>query len=203
MTRLREAGLRVSAPVAGLISDSNAVLVIDSDGVVIELAEVPTDLPDAAFAGIRISAADALATARFLTAIGFVEVEAPRRAHVTDDQMFPGGTGEGAECVVTRFALPEDQHQFTLTVVQHPDTGQHPLPDGGNSQGLYRCALRVENMEKALSCLPDFVERLRGPVWCPLPGTKIEGLYVAFMRSPDGVVFEFVERPLKHFTREL
>jgi hypothetical protein len=38
------------------------------------------------------------------------------------------------------------------------------------------------------------------PVWCPLPGTKIDGLYIAFLRSPDGVVFEFVERPLKHFS---
>jgi hypothetical protein len=38
------------------------------------------------------------------------------------------------------------------------------------------------------------------PVWCPLPGTKIEGLYISFLRSPDGVVFEFVERPLKHFS---
>jgi hypothetical protein len=38
------------------------------------------------------------------------------------------------------------------------------------------------------------------PVWCPLPGTKIEGLYISFLRSPDGVVFEFVERPLSHFS---
>lgn len=187
---------------AGLISDSDSVLVIDSDRVIIELAKVPTNLPGAAFAGIRISAVNALATARSLTAIGFVEVEAPRRTPITGDQLFPGGTGDRAECVVARFALPEDQQQFTLTVVQHPDTDHHPLPDGGNSQGLYRCALRVENMEKALSCLPDFVEQLRGPVWCPLPGTKIEGLHVAFLRSPDGIVFEFVERPLKHFTRE-
>jgi hypothetical protein len=61
--------------------------------------------------------------------------------------------------------------------------------------------LRVENVEKALSLVPEWVELQGDPVWCPLPGTKIEGLYVAFMRSPDGVVFEFVQRPLKHFVR--
>jgi hypothetical protein len=49
--------------------------------------------------------------------------------------------------------------------------------------------------------VPDFVEVMGDPVWCPLPGTKIEGLYIAFLRSPDGVVFEFVERPLSFFSR--
>jgi hypothetical protein len=60
--------------------------------------------------------------------------------------------------------------------------------------------MRVEDTEKALAAVPDSVEVMGDPVWCPLPGTKIEGLYIGFLRSPDGVVFEFVERPLKYFT---
>jgi hypothetical protein len=85
--------------------------------------------------------------------------------------------------------------------VAHPDTKKaDPVPWGGNHQGLYRCALRVENTEAAMSLVPDSVEVMGDPVWCPLPGTKIEGLYISFLRSPDGVVFEFVERPLKHFS---
>jgi catechol 2,3-dioxygenase-like lactoylglutathione lyase family enzyme len=85
--------------------------------------------------------------------------------------------------------------------VQHPATAPTPVPWAGNRQGLYRCALRVENVHDALAQVPDSVERVGDPVWCPLPGTKIEGLHIAFLRSPDGVVFEFVERPLKHFSR--
>jgi catechol 2,3-dioxygenase-like lactoylglutathione lyase family enzyme len=200
-SRLREGGLAVSEPVAGLISGTKSVLAQDADGVVIELAEAPNDTPGALYAGIRIAARDTVATVKFLAAIGFVVVEAPALVAVTGEQVAPGGGSETADCVVARLALPEDGHQFTLTVVQHPDTGQHPLPAGGNSQGLYRCALRVENVEKALSVLPDSIEPQGDPVWCPLPGTKIDGLYIAFLRSPDGVVFEFVERPLKHFTR--
>jgi catechol 2,3-dioxygenase-like lactoylglutathione lyase family enzyme len=200
---LRAAGVTVGEPVDGLISGTKSVLATDPDGVVIELAETTgADASGALFGGVRIAAIDALATGKFLTAIGFVEVQPPAPVEVAGDQLDPGGPAYGVECVVARYAVPEDAHQFSLTVVAHPDTRhQDPVPWGGNHQGLYRCAMRVEDTEKALAAVPDSVEVMGDPVWCPLPGTKIEGLYIAFLRSPDGVVFEFVERPLKYFTR--
>lgn len=205
VTTLREAGVTVGNPVDGLISGTKSVLALDPDGAVIELAEGPPDLEAskrALFGGIRIAAIDAVKTAEFLTSIGFAVVEAPTGKTISADQLSPGGSSQPVECVVARFALPEDGHQFSLTVVEHPGSAaQPPVPWGGNHQGLYRCALRVENVEKALAALPDSVEPQGDPVWCPLPGTKIEGLYIAFLRSPDGVVFEFVERPLKFFQR--
>jgi catechol 2,3-dioxygenase-like lactoylglutathione lyase family enzyme len=204
VTELRDAGVTVGEPVDGLISGAKSVLATDPDDMVIELAEIPSDDPSggALFGGVRIAAIDALATGEFLTAIGFEEVQAPTRVDVAGDQLHPGGSADAVECLVSRYAVPEDGHQFTLTVVQHPDTRhQDPVPWGGNHQGLYRCAMRVEDTEKALAAVPHSVEVMGDPVWCPLPGTKIEGLYIAFLRSPDGVVFEFVERPLKFFTR--
>jgi catechol 2,3-dioxygenase-like lactoylglutathione lyase family enzyme len=202
VANLRESGLTLGEPTEGLISGTKSVLAMDPDGVVIELAESPPDVDmskGALFNGIRIAAIDAVATGEFLTAIGFVEVEAPALVEVAGDQLGPGGSS--AECVVSRYAVPEDAHQFSLVVVQHPDTRSgDPVPWGGNHQGLYRCAMRVENTEAAMSLVPDSVEVMGDPVWCPLPGTKIEGLYISFLRSPDGVVFEFVERPLKHFS---
>lgn len=198
---LRDAGVRVSDPVAGLISGTKSVLAVDADEVVIELAEVPEYAPTALFSGVRISAVDTVTTVKFLTDIGFTVVDPPTVVAVAGEQLSPDGAGIPVDCVLARVALPEDSHQFGITVVQHPDTGSHPLPEGANSQGLYRCALRVENVEKALAVLPDSIEPQGDPVWCPLPGTKIDGLYIAFLRSPDGVVFEFVERPLSFFTR--
>ncbi len=190
--------------VDGLISGAKSVLALDPDGAVVEVAQAPAGL-DAAngalFSGIRIMAINARATAEFLTAIGFIEVEAPARRQVASEQLAPGGSTKSVECMVARYALPEDAHQFSVVVVEHPDTVSEPVPWGGNRQGLYRCALRVESVEKALAAVPDWVEQRGDPVWCPLPGTKIDGLYIAFLRSPDGVVFEFVERPLKFFTR--
>ncbi len=200
---LRDAGVTVSEPVDGLMSATKAVLAVDADGVVVELAQAPSDLAashGALFSGVRISAIDAHATADFLTAIGFAAVEGPRTVPVSGSQLMPGGPAEVVECVAARFALPEDSDRFTVTVVAHPDTtADEPVPWGGNRQGLYRCALRVENVERALAALPDSVQQMGDPVWCPLPGTRIDGLYIAFLRSPDGVVFEFVERPLKFF----
>lgn len=199
---LRDAGVTVGEPVDGLISGTKSVLALDADGAVTELAELSGDLDGALFGGIRIGAIDVAATARFMTAIGFEEVAAPTVMPVAGDQLAPRATVGVADCTVVRFALPEDADQFTVTVVGHPDTaGQEPVPWGGNRQGLYRCALRVESVEQALAAVPDWVEQCGDPVWCPLPGTKIDGLYIAFLRSPDGVVFEFVERPLKFFQR--
>lgn len=201
-TALRDAGITVTGPVDGLISGSKSVLALDPDGAVIELAEAPSDKPGAVFAGIRLAAIDAVATGEFLTAIGFTQMEGPARVELTGDQLAPGGSPNAVKCAVSRYALAEDAHQFSLTVVEHPDTRDaEPVPWGGNHQGLYRCALRVENVHDALAQVPDSVERMGDPVWCPLPGTKIEGLHIAFLRSPDGVVFEFVERPLSHFSR--
>jgi catechol 2,3-dioxygenase-like lactoylglutathione lyase family enzyme len=200
---LRDAGLTVGDPVAGLVGGAKSVLAIDHDGVVVELTELPPEADattGALFNGIRIAAIDAAATGAFLTAIGFEEVDAPNVLSVSGAQLAPGGSGE-SDCVVARYALVEDGHQFSVVVVQHPGTAHTPVPWGGNRQGLYRCALRVENVKAALSRVPDSVERMGDPVWCPLPGTKIEGLHIAFLRSPDGVVFEFVERPLAHFSR--
>jgi catechol 2,3-dioxygenase-like lactoylglutathione lyase family enzyme len=202
VTMLRDGGVTVSEAVDGLISGTKAVLVVDPDGAVIEITQVPSEKPGALFSGIRIAAIDAVKTGEFLTAIGFTEVEAPALAKIAAEQLAPGGSPDPVECVVSRYALAEDAHQFSLSVVSHPDTRRgDPVPWGGNRQGLYRCALRVENVHDALAQVPDSVERMGDPVWCPLPGTKIEGLHIAFLRSPDGVVFEFVERPLSFFTR--
>ncbi|MBB5160659.1 VOC family protein [Mycobacterium sp. AZCC_0083] len=202
VTMLRDGGVTVSAAVDGLISGTKAVLVVDPDGAVIEITQVPSEKPGALFSGIRIAAIDAVKTGEFLTAIGFTEVEAPALAKIAAEQLAPGGSPDPVECVVSRYTLAEDAHQFSVSVVSHPDTRRgDPVPWGGNRQGLYRCALRVENVHDALAQVPDSVERMGDPVWCPLPGTKIEGLHIAFLRSPDGVVFEFVERPLSFFTR--
>ena len=201
VTALRDAGITVGGPVDGLISGSKSVLALDPNGAVIELAEAPSDKPGAVFAGIRIAAIDAVATGEFLTAIGFAQVQAPAQVDVAGEQLAPSGLSDPVRCTVSRYTLAEDAHQFSLTVVEHPDTrNAEPVPWGGNHQGLYRCALRVEDTEAAMSVVPDSVEVMGDPVWCPLPGTKIEGLYISFLRSPDGVVFEFVERPLTHFS---
>lgn len=201
---LRSEGITVGPRVQGLISAAPSVLAIDSDGAVIELTEAAPGVEAAngvLFSGIRIAAIDIGASTDFLNGLGFIEVTPATSTPVFGTQLSPNGSAEPTDCLVARFALAEDAHQFSVVVVQHPKTPADPVPWGGNHQGLYRCALRVESVTKALDAVPSYIEKRGEPVWCPLPGTKIDGLYIAFLRSPDGVVFEFVERPLSFFSR--
>jgi catechol 2,3-dioxygenase-like lactoylglutathione lyase family enzyme len=198
--RLREAGVTVSAVVAGLCSGARAMLVAGPDGIVVEIAERTQALSAGGlFSGVRIATADSRAAGEFLRAIGFRELAAPASTSVAGDRLSPNGSTAAADCLVSRYGLAEDADRFTVTVVEHPVTAPSPVPWGGNRQGLYRCALRVEDLDRALAGIADTVEVVGDRVWCPLPGTKIDGLHIAFLRSPDGVVFEFVERPLRHF----
>lgn len=198
--RLRSEGFTVGSPVVGLCSEAPAVLLTGPDGTLVEIAEsAGATLPGALFSGVRIATADARGTGEFLCAIGFRQLTAPRSTLVAGDQLTPDGSAGPVACLVGRYGLAEDSDRFTITVVEHPHTAPAPVPWGGNRQGLYRCALRVEDLDRAMAGIPDFIEVVGDRVWCPLPGTKIEGLHIAFLRSPDGVVFEFVERPLRFF----
>lgn len=197
---LRDTGAKVGAPVDGLVSGQKAVLATDPDGVVIELTQASVDSAPL-FAGILLCVSDAAKAVGFLTAIGFDVVEPLSTEVIARDQLAPGAGSDSADCQVARLALPEDGNQFSVRLIEHPSAAGHLAPQGANSQGLYRSALRVDNVKEALAALPDSVNVTAGPVWCPLPGTKIGGLDIAFLASPDGVVFEFVERPLSFFER--
>ncbi|MCW2652803.1 MAG: Glyoxalase/bleomycin resistance protein/dioxygenase [Mycobacterium sp.] len=197
---LRDAGAIVGSQVHGLISGEPAVLAIDPDGVVVELTQA-TAASAPLFCGILLSVSDAAAAVHFLTTIGFEVKESPEDKVVSADRLTPGGDSTPVNCRMARVVLPEDGGQFSVRLIEHPDAAGQRAPAGANSQGLYRCALRVDDVNAALAALPDSVEVTAGPVYCPLPGTKIGGLNIAFLASPDGVVFEFVERPLSYFQR--
>ncbi|WP_245604874.1 VOC family protein [Mycobacterium genavense] len=167
--RLTDRGFAVGEPGEGLISNAESVLVTDPDGVVIELSQARGQ-PCAVFAGIRIAAIDAAATGKFLCSIGFEQTEEITAVPVTGYRLDPGAEQRSTQCLLARYALPEDAHQFSVVVVQHPDTvGREPVPWGGNRQGLYRCALRVDSVDDALAALPGSVQACGDPVWCPLP----------------------------------
>jgi catechol 2,3-dioxygenase-like lactoylglutathione lyase family enzyme len=172
----------LSAEVDGLITSGPAAMVLGPDGVVIEIG----DLPGAAtgtvhFAGARIACTDLQASMRFYTAIGFDQIG----SRDNDGERHVGLT-EDADSI--RLCLTQDTAAGT--------THAHKVP---NQQGMYRCALRVENVQRAIAGAAADGIAVRGPIWCPLPGTPIDGLHIAFMTDPDGVVIEYVERPLSHF----
>jgi catechol 2,3-dioxygenase-like lactoylglutathione lyase family enzyme len=168
----------ISYDADGLITGGAAAVVLGPDGVAVELGDLPVDATEnVQFAGVRIDCVDLEASLRFYKNIGFDQIS-------TDGQI----------CYV---GLPEDAGSTRLCLA--PNTGSSmPAEKKPNQQGLYRCALRVENTPRAIAATADDVA-VRGPIWCPLPGTPIEGLHIALMTDPDGVVIEYVERPLSFF----
>jgi catechol 2,3-dioxygenase-like lactoylglutathione lyase family enzyme len=173
----------LSTETDGLITGGPAAMVLGPDGVVIEIG----DLCGAAtgtvhFAGARIACTDLQASIRFYTAIGFDHL---------------GSRHNDRMCHV---GLTEDADSIRLCLTQGTAAATAPAHKAPNQQGLYRCALRVENIQQAIAAAGDGIA-VRGPIWCPLPGTPIDGLHIAFMTDPDGVVIEYVERPLSHFSR--
>jgi catechol 2,3-dioxygenase-like lactoylglutathione lyase family enzyme len=168
----------INDDVDGLITGGPASLVLGPDGVVVELGDLPPDATETVrFAGVRITCADRDASLRFYKSVGFDQI----------------GTN-GRECHI---GLPEDADSTRICLTPITVSGA-PADKKPYQQGLYRCALRVENTPRAITATADDIA-VRGPIWCPLPGTPIEGLHIAFMTDPDGVVIEYVERPLSHF----
>jgi catechol 2,3-dioxygenase-like lactoylglutathione lyase family enzyme len=186
------AGAEVEAELDGglLRPTERATYVRDPDGVLVELLEAAAPAP-AESRGIRLSCRDLDATVAWYGSIGFGVVEPPTTVTVAAAAL--GGDGPDVTVRAARLALAEEP-TFALTVVAHPDA-EGTSWDEPYHRGLYRMALRVENMDAAAAELKRRAVVFEGPKWIPLPGTKIGGMSILFLRDPDGVMVEFVERP--------
>jgi catechol 2,3-dioxygenase-like lactoylglutathione lyase family enzyme len=188
----------IAADAMGIISGRPASVVVGPDGVVVEIGDLPgAPAGTVHFVGARITCADLEASIDFYTRVGFGRLGEISCSTVKLRDV--GVCADGDEDIrVCHVGLPEDADSARLCLVQ-PATGATVLAfNEPNRQGLYRCALRVENTRRAIAATPDGIA-VRGPIWCPLPGTPIAGLDIAFMTAPEGVVVEYVERPLSYF----
>jgi catechol 2,3-dioxygenase-like lactoylglutathione lyase family enzyme len=191
----------LSVHAVGLVTGGPATVVAGADGVIVEIGDL-SEAPEGAvhFAGARVTCTDLDASLAYYSQIGFVPVREIATAAVARRDL---GTADHGEDTVRycSVGLPEDADTTRLCLTQrHGPTTARPAKQP-NQQGLYRCALRVENTHTAIASTPEGIA-VRGPIWCPLPGTPIDGLNIAFLTDPDGVVLEYVERPLSHFSTQ-
>jgi catechol 2,3-dioxygenase-like lactoylglutathione lyase family enzyme len=185
----------------GLVTGGPATVVAGADGVIVEIGDLPGAREGAVhFAGARVTCSDLDASLAYYTQIGFVPAGEITTAAVSRRDLGIAACGEDTvrHCQV---GLPEDADTTRLCLTQRRGPITARSAKQPNQQGLYRCALRVENTQRAISSTPEDIA-VRGPIWCPLPGTPIDGLNIAFMTDPDGVVLEYVERPLSHFASQ-
>jgi len=172
-------------PVRGWIGA--AARMTDLDGVSVEVVERDVDAP--AFSHLRINCADLDASVAWYARLGFATEVAARSVDA-----------DGA--VLSYASLVTDgDPSFSLELTQWEDpkgTGLASSP--AYHRGLYRIALGVDDVHAAYDALGLGSHGLPAPEFVELPGTKLGGVVVLFMRDPDNVVVELVGRPRSAMT---
>jgi catechol 2,3-dioxygenase-like lactoylglutathione lyase family enzyme len=172
-------------PVRG--SAKVAARTTDLDGVAIELTERPGEAP--VFSHLRINVTDLDASVAWYERLGFTAKAQERSA-------------ETGDAVLSYASMVTDgDPSFSLELTQWEDpkgTGVASSP--AYHRGLYRIALGVDDVNAAYEVLAA-TEPLTAPEFVELPGTRLGGVTVLFMRDPDGVVVELVGRSRSHMRR--
>lgn len=172
-------------PVRGLTGA--AARMTDLDGVPVELTERAGVAP--VFSHLRINCTDLGASAAWYERLGFAAAAAARSAD--------------ADGAVLSYAsmVTDGDPSFSLELTQWEDpqgTGRAPSP--AYHRGLYRIALGVDDVQAAYAALAPAGPELPAPEYVELPGTRLGGVVVLFLRDPDGVVVELVGRSRSHMT---
>src|SRR3984885_12433822 len=174
-------------PVRGL--PAAAARTTDLDGVLIELTEKPAEAP--AFSHLRINVTDLDASVAWSERLGF-------KAEAAGHDTKTAGAVLSYASMIT-----DDDPSFSLELTQWEDpkgTGLAASP--AYHRGLYRIALGVDDVNAAHEQLSlTAAEPLPAPQFVELPGTRLGGVTVLFLRDPDGVVVELVGRSRSHMRR--
>jgi catechol 2,3-dioxygenase-like lactoylglutathione lyase family enzyme len=105
----------------------------------------------------------------------------------------------GGEAEVARLVLPDEATETHLVQWHQPEShGAHPSVP--YHAGLYRVALGVDDTRGSYEELvATGVAFDREPLAIELRGTPVPDMWICFLSDPDGVPYEFVQRPRSAF----
>jgi catechol 2,3-dioxygenase-like lactoylglutathione lyase family enzyme len=151
--------------------------VLDRDGVPVEL--VAADVAAPMLSHVRLNCANLDRSVEWYSQLGFTADHRVDTAELANVSLYAG-----------------DAAPFSIELTEWRD----PQPIGtappvANHGGLYRIALGVTDVRAAHDELLLEWTDLPEPLWVEMPGTRLGGVTVAFLRDPDNVVVELVERP--------
>lgn len=142
---------------------------------------------------LRITVSDLDVSLPWYAGMGFVEVA----RHRLDDVEYLGVVDASLD--VVRLRLPDEAFEVLLHAWTTPTShGRHPVP--ANTAGLYRTAVGVDDTRVSY-------DEFRAAGWAfereprqvELEGTAVPDMWICFLNDPDGVPFEFVQRPRAAF----
>ncbi|HEX3899702.1 MAG TPA: VOC family protein [Mycobacteriales bacterium] len=164
------------------------VTVVDGDDVPVERILAGPGTTSPVFSHVRINCSDLERSQQWYARLGFEPVGQP--VHVVGDRHVKSQTLECAS---------EQSFAIELTQWLTPEpVGAAASP--AYHRGLYRIALGVEDVKEAYNVLVQDRPDIDEPLWVELPGTRLGGVWVMFLKDPDGVVVELVQRPISAMT---
>jgi len=175
--------------------DARHVTVLDPRNVTLELVE-DSSIPagESRIHHLRITVLDLEKSLAFYDSLGFDQID---RGTLTD-AAFTGHAGEvDAEYAVLR--LPDEP--TAIRIVQW----RSPVGHGTNyaepfHAGIYRAALGVDDTRASYDRLREAGATFdRPPMEIVMAGTPVPGMWITFITDPDGIPWEFVQRPRSIF----
>ncbi|MFM9037205.1 MAG: VOC family protein [Actinomycetota bacterium] len=170
------------------------VTLADPTGTLFDLLEDAT-IPEgeSRMRHLRITVTDLDVSLPWYEGLGFIELA--RHAWASGSHL---GIDAGAADVV-RLRLPDEPCEVVLVQWTTPRShGRHP--EHANQAGLFRTAVGVDDTVKSYN---EFLAAgwtfEREPRQVELSGTKVPDMWICFLNDPDGVPFEFVQRPRSAF----
>ena len=172
------------------------VTVADPTGTLFDMFEDPTiPVGESRMRHLRITVTDLDVSLPWYAGLGFIDVD----RHEWTSGTHVGVTTANATADVVRLRLPDEPCEVVLTQWRHPVShGRHP--EHANQAGLFRTAVGVDDTVRSY-------DEFRAAGWTfereprqvELSGTKVPDMWICFLNDPDGVPFEFVQRPRSAF----
>jgi catechol 2,3-dioxygenase-like lactoylglutathione lyase family enzyme len=170
------------------------VSVRDITGVALDLvegADVPAD--ETRLRHLRIASTDLGASVPWYEGLGF---------QVVDTATMDGpsvGREAGSSAEVVRLRLPDEPFEAVLVQWKSPATHGRHVSEPYHA-GIYRTAVGVDETRATYEAMTKAGWTFdRAPMSIELTGTPVPDMWICFISDPDGVPFEFVERPRSAF----
>ena len=192
---------RITAMGGTVVADSKSpfgerqVTLLDPRRIMIELVEDSSlDVASTRMHHLRATVTDLEVSLPFYDTLGFEVIE---RGPV-DDGAFAGIEADvDAEFVVLR--LPDEPFQLRL-VQWHTPAGHGRHYAEPNHAGIFRAALGVDDTRATYEHLTNNGATFdRQPMVVELSGTPVPDMWITFISDPDGIPYEFVQRPRSVF----
>jgi catechol 2,3-dioxygenase-like lactoylglutathione lyase family enzyme len=193
---------RGCVPVRNAIGEQGArtVSLVDPAGITIDVHEdtgAPSELNRLSHLRVTVTGLDR--SVAFYESLGFAELS---RETLQGSELSFAPMDSAAANTVT-MQLPDEPFQLHLVQWLQPASHGHHY-DRPFHAGLYRAALCVDDTRAAYASMTAQGAVFdRPPLLVELAGTPVPDMWITFISDPDGIPWEFVQRPRSAFKPSL